>query len=69
MRSWTRRRWFHTARLIAWTVQIPVALATSLKTSVTYLVFLSLAALVESSATDVDNARQAEKVARGEPPA
>jgi hypothetical protein len=52
--SWSRRRWFHTLRLTAWSVQVPVALVTELKTSVSYLVFLSLAALIESSYTDLD---------------
>jgi hypothetical protein len=52
--SWSRRRWFHTFRLAAWSVQVPVALVTELKTSVSYLVFLSLAALIESSYTDLD---------------
>ncbi len=63
--SWSRRRWFHTARLIFWICQIPPALLVqSIRESVPYLVFLSLAALVESSATDVDSARAAER--RGE---
>lgn len=44
-----------------WAVQIPVAVVTPLRASVSYLVFLSLAALVESSGTDWDQARQAEK--------
>lgn len=48
-------------RVLIWAVQIPVALATSLKTSVAYLVFLSLAALIESSLTDWDQSIQAEK--------
>jgi hypothetical protein len=39
---------------VAWTVQVPIALVTELKTSVSYLVFLSLAALIESSYTDLD---------------
>jgi len=55
------RKHFHLLRLIAWTVQIPVAIATPLKTSVVYLVFLSLAALIESAGTDYDQARQDEK--------
>lgn len=63
--KWSRRRWFHTARLIFWIAQIPPALlVASIRESVPYLVFLSLAALVESSATDVDAARAAER--RGE---
>jgi hypothetical protein len=65
--NWSRRRWFHTARLIFWVIQIPPAvLIGSIRSSVPYLVFLSLAALVESAATDVDNARAAER--RGEEP-
>lgn len=63
--SWSRRRWFHSLRLAFWVIQIPPAIAIqSIRESVPYLVFLSLAALVESSATDVDNARAAER--RGE---
>lgn len=45
-------RWlknFHLLRLVVWTVQIPVALLTGLKESVPYVVFLSLAALVEGA--------------------
>lgn len=53
-------KWFHGLRSLAWAVQIPVALATNLKTSVAYLVFLSLAALVESSLTDFFSARKDE---------
>jgi hypothetical protein len=41
-----------------WAIQIPPAiLIGSIRESVPYLVFLSLAALVESAATDVDQAR------------
>lgn len=58
-RLFTRKR-FHLARLIAWAVQVPLALVTDLKTSVSYLVFLSIAALIESAATDYDQARQDE---------
>jgi hypothetical protein len=56
----TRRR-FHTLRLIAWCAQLPLLLIESVRTSVPYLAFLSLAALIESSATDVDAARAAER--------
>ncbi len=49
--TWVRR--FHWLRLVTWLAQIPLAVATPLKGSVTYLVFLSLAALVESAGTDV----------------
>jgi hypothetical protein len=52
---------FHAARLALWTVQIPVALFTQLKSSIAYLCFLSIAALIESSFTDFDQARQADK--------
>lgn len=58
----TRKR-FHGIRLAVWLAQIPLALLTSLKTSISYLVFLSVAALVESAITDYDQARQAEKLA------
>jgi hypothetical protein len=62
---WSRRRWFHTLRLIFWSVQVPFAVSIPvIRNSVPYLVFLSLAALVESAVTDVDNSRAAEK--RGE---
>ncbi len=61
----TRKR-FHFLRMIAWLVQIPIAIVTPLKESISYLVFLSLAALVESSLTDYDQARQAEKLAEEE---
>lgn len=44
-----RLRQFHLARMIVWTVQVPVALLTGLKNSVPYVVFLSLAALIEGS--------------------
>jgi hypothetical protein len=44
---------FPSIRALVWTVQIPLAVATPLKESVVYLVFLSLAALVESALTDV----------------
>jgi ABC-type glucose/galactose transport system permease subunit len=60
----TRRR-FHLLRLIFWAAQIPLALATGLKSSVEYIVALSIAALVESAGTDYDQARQDEKKRRG----
>lgn len=44
---------WHTARFLAWCANIPIAIFTPLKYSVAYLVFLSVAALVESSGTDV----------------
>lgn len=67
--AWSHRRWFHTARLIFWVLQIPPALlVSSIRESVPYLVFLSLAALVESSATDVDSARAAERCGEEEVP-
>lgn len=48
-------------RVCAWGVQVPIAVITPLKESVVYLVFLSLAALIESAGTDFDQARQDEK--------
>ena len=47
--------WFnwHTFRFACWVAQIPIALLTPLKNSIAYLCFLSIAALVESSGTDV----------------
>lgn len=56
----TRRR-FHLLRLILWAAQIPLAVLTDLKSSVEYLVALSIAALVESAGTDYDQARQDDK--------
>lgn len=58
IRRLTFRERFHILRLFVWTIQIPLAIVTPLKESVSYLVFLSLAALVESALTDVDQARQ-----------
>jgi hypothetical protein len=52
---------FHAARLVLWAVQVPVALFTPLKSSIAYLCFLSIAALIESSFTDFDQSRQADK--------
>lgn len=60
MRRCTRRR-FHGARMLVWAAQIPIALVTELKNSVPYVIFLSLAALVESAATDYDQARNDER--------
>lgn len=57
--SWRTR--FHLARLCLWAVQIPLAILTDLKQSVSYLVFLSVAALIESAGTDFDQARQQDK--------
>lgn len=42
-------KWFHLARLTVWSVQVPIALLTELKNSTPYIVFLSLAALIEGS--------------------
>lgn len=42
-------RRFHLARVAIWTAQVPVALLTGLKESVPYVVFLSLAALIEGA--------------------
>lgn len=60
MSGWSWRRWFHTFRLVAWTAQVPIALMTGLKQSVPYVIFLSLAALIESSYTDLDQTIQLE---------
>jgi hypothetical protein len=58
------RRQFHLARVIFWTVQVPPAvLWEPLRESLPYIVFLSLAALIESSFTDYDQAREAERKA------
>lgn len=57
----TRKR-FHALRLALWSIQIPIAITTPLKSSVVYLVFLSIAALVESAGTDFDQARRDEKL-------
>lgn len=62
---WLTRKQFHGLRLSIWIVQIPVAVLTPLKSSIEYLVFLSLAALVESAGTDYDQARKDEKEAEG----
>lgn len=40
--------WFWLGWSIIWAVQIPIAMATSLKTSIGYLIFISLMALVLS---------------------
>ncbi len=45
---------FPSVRLAIWAVQVPPAIVMSaLNSSVSYLVFLSLAALIESALTDV----------------
>lgn len=44
-----RLQWFHLGRLVVWTAQVPVALLTNLKHSTPYIVFLSLAALIEGA--------------------
>lgn len=44
-----RLRRFHLLRIVVWSVQLPVALLTGLKDSTPYVVFLSLAALIEGS--------------------
>jgi hypothetical protein len=58
------RKQFHGLRVVIWAAQVPLALFTSLKGSIAYLCFLSIAALIESSGTDFDQARQAEKKAK-----
>lgn len=42
-------RWFHLARLAGWTILTPIALTTGLKDSLPFVVFLSLAALIEGA--------------------
>lgn len=64
---WLTRRRFHLIRVIVWSVQVPVAVLTPLRGSLPYLVFLSLAALIESAGTDYDQARQADLLRSREP--
>lgn len=42
-------RRFHVIRIAVWSIQLPVALLTGLKDSTPYVVFLSLAALIEGA--------------------
>lgn len=49
---------FHRARFCMWTAQLPLIAVKGVRESVPYLVFLSLAALIESAGTDWDQARQ-----------
>lgn len=42
-------RRFHVLRIFVWSVQVPIALLTDLKNSTPYVVFLSLAALIEGA--------------------
>jgi hypothetical protein len=49
--------WIHGIKTIGWVVMIPISLLTSLKTSVPFVVFLSLWALVESSISAWQGAR------------
>jgi hypothetical protein len=58
---WITRKRFHAFRLTIWAIQVPPAAFTALKGSLTYLVFLSLAALIESAGTDLDQAIRDEK--------
>lgn len=55
--------WFHRFRLATWTAQIPIVFVwkPELKHSIGYLVFLSIAALIESAITDVYQAWEKEK--------
>lgn len=59
---WLTRRRFHLFRVVVWSVQVPPAIFTALKGSVAYLVFLSLAALIESAGTDLDQAIRDERM-------
>lgn len=45
---------------------MPLALSTNLKNNVPYLVFLSIAALIESALTDFDQSRAARKKAEAD---
>jgi uncharacterized membrane protein len=68
IRRMTRRERFHLLRLLIWAVQVPLALATELKNNIAYVVFLSIAALVESALTDFDQSRAARKKAEADQP-
>lgn len=63
MKKTTRRERFHRRRVVFWAVQIPPAVWIAMERPewerglFAYLVVISLAALVESSATDWDQAR------------
>lgn len=48
-KSTKRLRRFHLTRIFVWSVQVPIALLTNLKNSTPYIVFLSLAALIEGA--------------------
>jgi hypothetical protein len=48
-RTARRLRRFHIIRIVVWSAQLPVALLTDLKDSTPYVVFLSLAALIEGA--------------------
>lgn len=66
-------RWFHSVRLVVWIGQFPLVFAwhPELKQSIAYVIFLSIAALVESALSDVYNAwekSQDEKKAAEKPP-
>ena len=62
-----RRETFHRSRVLFWAVQMPPAYWVSMyrpeweRALFGYLVLISLAALVESAATDWDQARAARK--------
>ncbi len=56
----------HAVRVTLWSVMIPIAIFTGLKSSISFLTFISLAALVESSLTDLEQAWLDKKEARGE---
>jgi hypothetical protein len=59
--KWLTRKRFHAIRVGIWAVQVPPAAVTALKGSTVYLVFLSLAALIESAGTDLDQAIRDER--------
>lgn len=54
MRSWSRREWFHGARLAMWLALLPTVAWPAARESVPYLVALSILTGVESGITDVD---------------
>lgn len=55
---WLKR--FHIARIVFWSANVPLALATGLKNSTPYLVVISLAALIEGAFASYMGSRAAE---------
>lgn len=58
--------WFHSVRLFVWIGQLPLALLLfpGLQNSLAYLVFVSIAALIEGALTDVCQAWEKKLEAR-----